>query len=85
MSCRRLKVSGTLVNRLLLSIDGPYISDLPKDIQVRDIRWDDGEKLFILLVESDEWAAPKEGMVFPFIYPMFSRGARNMGFQEEIK
>ena len=70
MSCRWIKATPQMVSRLLLGCEG-YTSDLPSDIQCRDITFDAFHQYYKLLVESKQFEDVPEGSVFPEITPEF--------------
>ncbi len=72
MSCRIMKVTNLAVSNLLLGNPHPYKSDLPEDVQCRNIVWDKFGNYYELILESEEWDAPKEGERFPEIFPLFT-------------
>ena len=78
MSVRRMIVSPKILTKLLLFSDGPYCSDLPKDVQVRDVRVEPVYRLeekdfeIVLYLESSEWEPGPEGHLFPLVIPVFT-------------
>ena len=86
MSVRRMIVSPEIVKSLLLFSNGPYRSDLPKDIQIRDVRVEPVYRLeekdfeIVVYLESSEWESAPEGHLFPIINPIFTLEPR-----EEVK
>ena len=72
MSIRKIKVSPELVSMCLKSVPA-YHSDLPVDVQVRDIYWEPRENCYFLLVESAEFSELAEGEQIPEITPLFTK------------
>lgn len=71
MSCRWILVDANMVNRLLLSTHAAT-SNLPQDVSLRHVEFDQGKKVWRLLLESATWECPKEGEPFPEITPIWT-------------
>ena len=72
MSIRKIKVTPELVSKCLKGVESCK-SDLPDDVQARDIYWVPKENCYFLLVESAEFSDLNEGEQIPEITPIFTK------------
>ena len=72
MSVRRVRISGTILNFFLRDSE-LWASTLPDDANVIGVAGEDPRaQAFVLLIESDQFAAIAEGELIPFIEVQFA-------------
>ena len=72
MSIRKIKVTPELVSKCLKGVESCK-SDLPDDVQARDIYWEPRLNCYFILAESAEFPELAEGEQIPTIAPIFTK------------